>query len=69
MRVFRRVRQSEWQRVRSLGRTRYIWTQYVLPSGIPGGVLMAAERFDKLGLRWHDILTLSGAAVMLRAAG
>jgi hypothetical protein len=63
MRVFRRVRQSEWQRVRGLGRTRYIWSQYVLPFGIPAGVLIAVDRFGKLGLHWQDILTPIGAAI------
>ena len=41
---------------------KYIWSQFVLPAGIPIGVLMAAIRFEKVGLSWRDVLTPTGAA-------
>ena len=59
---FDQVRRAEWERVRRRGRESYIWRQHVLPFGLPFGLWMTYERFEKLGWEWDALRSRPGAA-------
>ena len=69
MNFFRALTELEWQRVRTKGRRKYIWTEHVLPIGAPIGMMIAGRRYVVLEMSWRDLFTPSGVWMVVFSIG